>query len=186
MTFFKYAASAVAALAILSSCKKEDPQIPNEEELITTVIYTLISHDNQDTAVFEFVDLDGDGGNAPSIKNDMLKANTLYHGTVQLLNEQENPAEDITDEVKAEAEEHQFFYTPDVILNATFTYTDMDADNNPIGVTTDVMTGNVSMGDFTLVLRHEPDKNAQGVKDGDITNAGGATDIEVTFNADVQ
>lgn len=175
-----------AGLTLMASCKKDDPVIPNEEELITTVIYTLISQDNQDTAVFEFIDLDGEGGNAPSIKNDVLLANTMYRGSVQLLNEQETPPEDITEEVETEAEEHQFFYTPQVDLNATFQYSDTDVDGNPIGITTDVQTGNASMGAFTLVLRHEPDKNAQGVSDGDITNAGGETDVEVTFNADVQ
>jgi hypothetical protein len=32
-----------------------------------------------------------------------------------------------------------------------------------------------------VTLRHEPDKGAAGVSGGDITNAGGDTDIEVTF-----
>ncbi|HBK71516.1 MAG TPA: type 1 periplasmic binding fold superfamily protein, partial [Flavobacteriaceae bacterium] len=36
------------------------------------------------------------------------------------------------------------------------------------------------------ILRHEPNKSASGVSDGDITNAGGETDIEVIFNITVQ
>ena len=36
-------------------------------------------------------------------------------------------------------------------------------------------------GQFTVTLRHEPDKSAQGVSAGDITNAGGETDIEVSL-----
>ncbi len=186
MKAYKLFAGLAIGAAAFSSCKKEDPIIPNEEEVITTVIYTLISDDMQDTAVFEFLDLDGDGGNAPSIKNDVLKANTNYQGSIQLLNEQETPAEDITLEVQAEAEEHQFFYSQEATLNTTFSYDDDDLDGNPIGLATNVVVGNISTGTFTIVLRHEPDKNATGVSDGDITNAGGETDIEVNFSADIQ
>ena len=47
-------------------------------------------------------------------------------------------------------------------------------------------TGDASSGDVTVILRHEPDKEADGVSDGDVTNAGGETDVEVTFDADVE
>ena len=40
-------------------------------------------------------------------------------------------------------------------------------------------------GTITVILRHEPDKDASGVSNGDITNAGGETDIEVVFNVEV-
>ena len=36
------------------------------------------------------------------------------------------------------------------------------------------------------MLRHEPDKSAAGVSSGDITNAGGETDIEVSFNVIIE
>ena len=61
-----------------------------------------------------------------------------------------------------------------------------DADGNPIGLATTVTTGAASTGEFTVILRHEPMKDAQGVKDGDITNAGGETDIEVNFPVEIQ
>ena len=37
-----------------------------------------------------------------------------------------------------------------------------------------------------MTLRHEPAKDASGVAAGDITNAGGETDIEVTFDVTVE
>ena len=43
---------------LLTSCDKDDPVIPNEEELITTVNYTLTSSDGQDVVLLSFVDLD--------------------------------------------------------------------------------------------------------------------------------
>ena len=41
-------------------------------------------------------------------------------------------------------------------------------------------------GTITVTLRHEPNKDAAGVSSGDIANAGGETDIEVTFNVEIQ
>ncbi|MCF8465016.1 MAG: type 1 periplasmic binding fold superfamily protein [Flavobacteriales bacterium] len=173
------------AVVSLTSCEKDDPEIPNEEELITTLVYTL-TPDGGGTAVeFRFTDLDGDGGDAPVITNGTLAANTAYSGVITLLNEAETPAEDITEEVEEEAEEHQLFYQV-ATANATVTYSDTDDDGNPIGIETNFTTGDASSGTLTITLRHEPNKAAAGVADGNIANAGGETDIEVTFIVTVQ
>ena len=71
-------------------------EIPNEEELITTVNYTLTPADGSAAITLSFVDLDGDGGDAPTITGGTLIANTTYTGTLELLNEAEMPVEDIT------------------------------------------------------------------------------------------
>ena len=42
------------------------------------------------------------------------------------------------------------------------------------------------MGSITVILKHKPMKTAANVSNGDISNAGGETDIEVTFPIDVQ
>ena len=61
-----------------------------------------------------------------------------------------------------------------------------EADGNPIGVDITFNSGVASTNNtLVVVLRHEPSKTASGVSDGDITNAGGATDAEVTFTYDV-
>jgi hypothetical protein len=170
-----------ASLTIVS-CKKDEPEtpeIPNEEELITTLSVTLTPDGGGDTVTLTFQDLDGDGGNDPDITVSPLAANTQYSATVELLNETENPAEDITEEVEGEAEEHQFFYM-------TIEYADADGNGQPIGLATVISTGDAESGTFTITLRHEPDKDAAGVEDGDISNAGGETDIEVTFDIEVE
>ncbi len=169
----------------LTSCNTDDPEIPNEEELITTLIYTL-TPDGGGTAVeFRFTDLDGDGGDAPVISNGTLAANTTYSGALTLLNEAETPAEDITEEVEAEDEEHQLFFTV-TTANATVTYADADTDGNPVGLATTLTTTGASTGTLMVTLRHEPNKAAAGVSGGDITNAGGETDIEVIFDVTIQ
>jgi len=177
---------AVLGTIILSmtACGKDDPVIPNEEELITTFTYTLTTA-GADPVVLNFTDLDGDGGNAPVINGGTLTANTTYTGVIELLNEAESPAEDITEEVAEEREDHQFFFATDG-LDLRFAYEDADANQQPVGLSTTLLTGDAGTGNLRITLRHEPDKNATGVSMGNIENAGGETDIEVTFPIMIQ
>lgn len=176
-------------LVLAASCKKddepEDPIIPNEEEVITTLIYTLTPDDGGDDVVFKFKDLDGDGGEDPELTEGILEANTSYNGALVLLNEQEDPAEDITEEIEEEDEEHQFFFQS-TLVNASIAYNDVDENNNPVGLASSFTTGDAESGSLTIILRHEPDKDGTGVSEGDIENAGGETDIEISFDVEVQ
>ena len=174
----------LVSLAFLNSCKDDDPTPENPEELITTlrIVFTPVGGT---PVTFEFIDLDGDGGNAPTITGDTLAAQTEYHATLALFNESVSPVEVITEEILEEDEDHQFFFEA-VSVELTHMYDDMDGNGNPIGVVNSFMTGNPSNGTLRVILRHEPDKNAAGVATGDITNAGGDTDIEVTFPVTIQ
>lgn len=179
---------AVIAAALFSqSCTKEpaNPVIPNQEELITTLIVDLIAHDNSDTAQFVFSDIDGPGGNAPIVLSEPLKQNTFYLINLTLLNEQVNLIYDLTPEINAEGAEHQFFYENSIHPNAAITYMDGDIYGNPIGILVSLKTDVAQSGSLKITLRHMPNKFAPGVKSGDITNAGGETDIEVTFDVDI-
>ena len=62
-----------------------------------------------------------------------------------------------------------------------------DSEGNPIGLSTIWNLSGVSTTSetVTIVLHHEPNKNAAGVSGGDIEK-GGETDIEVTFQLEVQ
>jgi len=171
----------------LFGCEKkpDDPVIPNEEEVITTLILTLTPSGGGVERVFSFTDLDGDGGNNPVITIDTLAANTTYSGTLVLLNQQKSPEEDITEEVKEESAEHQFFYEVNA-SNVTVSYRDKDTNGRPLGVSTEFVTGASESGSLKITLRHEPNKSAAGVDAGQIQNAGGETDIEVSFNLEVK
>lgn len=162
-----------------------DPTIPHEEELITTLKYTLTADSSGIPIILTFQDLDGDGGNDPTIVGGTLAANTTYTASIELLNEIEQPAESISEEVEEEAEEHQFFFQS-TVDGLSIDYADQDADGNPIGLASTLTTTNAGTGTITIILRHEPNKTGDNVADGDITNAGGETDIEVTFDVDVQ
>ncbi|MEZ4797790.1 MAG: type 1 periplasmic binding fold superfamily protein [Flavobacteriaceae bacterium] len=171
--------------AFIASCSDDDSPAPvNEEEVITTLRITFTPQGGGTQVVFQSQDLDGDGPNAPvvSIVGD-LQTGTTYNGAVEVLNELETPAEDITEEVMEEDDEHQFFYTITGGAGPAITYNDSDGDGNPVGLSIILTTGaNSTINVLTVTLRHEPDKDASGVSDGDITNAGGETDVEATFN----
>jgi len=169
----------------MTSCKDDDPIVDPPEEVITDLVYTL-SPLSGDPVTLSFSDPDGDGGNAPTISGGTLSANTTYTGSIVLTNASETPAEDITAEIQEEDEEHQFFFSASSGLNATVAYGDQDADGNPVGLSSTVTTGDASSGTMTVTLRHEPNKNGTDVASGDITNAGGETDIEVTFDITIQ
>lgn len=169
------------------ACSNDDdaPEPINEEEVITTLIATLVPVSGP-TLTLTTRDLDGDGPNEPNITvSGNFAANTTYNGSLNLLNETVSPPESITNEIEEEGDEHQFFFQATNNI-ATFTYTDSDANDKPIGLNFRLTTGNAGTGEITIILRHEPNKSASGVEEGNIANAGGETDISVTFNVTVQ
>lgn len=174
----------IIMLCLLQGCEK-DPVIPNPEELITTLTYTLTPSGGGPVAQFSFRDADGDGGLPPEIEVDTLSAGITYNGELRLLNESVSPVLDITDEIENEKDEHQFFYTING-LHATIEYQDLDNDGYPVGLSTSLFTAGPGQGNIVITLRHLPDKTASGVSDGLLLNAGGETDIEVTFPVVIQ
>jgi len=182
--------SKILALALLSvftfsSCNNDDPIAVNEEEVITTVTTTLIS--GNQTVTMTSRDLDGDGPNTPvvTVSGDLL-VNTTYSGAVSFLNESVTPVDNITDEIKAEGVEHQLFFQAPAAIG-TFTYADADSNNKPIGLAFTLKTGTAAAtGNIVVILRHEPLKSADGVSSGSITNAGGATDAQITYPVQVK
>ena len=181
MKFLKYAL--LASTLIFASCSDDDDNTPdpvNDEEVITTLTVTLDS--GSDTVVMQYQDLDGDGSNAAVVTvSGSLNANTIYDGTIVLLNETEDPAENITEEVEEEDLDHQFFYTVGSGLNVTTDYADADSMGNPLGLSFILTTSEASSGALTFTLRHEPNKPNDGLE-----TAGGETDIDVTFDVIVE
>ncbi|GGE28750.1 type 1 periplasmic binding fold superfamily protein [Psychroflexus planctonicus] len=180
--------SLFSLLAVFSSCSDDDDniQIINEEEVITTLTVTLVDQNTNEVKTLQYRDLDGDGPESPIVTADNLDANTTYQGSIEFLNELEDPAEDITEEVVEEGEEHQVFFVNSTALETNFDYLDADANNNPIGVEFSLTTGNASNGNLSIILIHDGDKFAEGAADGEINNVGGETDIEANFDVVIE
>lgn len=168
----------------LFSCNNDDTTPVNEEEVITTVTTTLIG--GGQTITLKSKDIDGDGPNAPVVTvSGNLKPNTTYTGSTTFLNELKSPADNITTEVLEEGTDHQIFYQAPSTLG-TIAYSDLDANGKPIGIQFTLVTATATTTNLIVTLRHLPNKSATGVATGNISNAGGSTDAEVTFPIVVQ
>ncbi len=184
MKNIKTSALALLALTFFSACSNDDNPavyIPvNEEEVITTVTTTLTN--GSDVVTLTSRDLDGDGPDAPVVTvSGTLKKNTVYTGAISFLNELATPTDNITTEIEEESDEHQIFYQAPATFGS-FAYTDTDANGKPVGLNFTFTTGTAdASGNLIVTLIHEPNKNAAGVSDGDITNAAGATDAQVIY-----
>ena len=183
---FYFFALCLSVSVAITSCNPDETPPPNDEEVINYLTYTLTPLGGGDEIVLTWDDPDGDGSGETTVAP--LQANTTYNAVVGLQNTTVDPAEDvIAEDIGQELEEHQFFFTTTVDgMIVDYNPANIDADGNPVGILSEVVTGDAGTGNFTIILRHEPDKNADGVADGDITNAGGETDIEVTFAISVE
>ena len=173
---------ALVSLVYVSCSDDDTPEPVNEEELITTMVVTLTPQGGGDTVILQSQDLDGDGPNAPVVDvSGPFSANTTYSGEILLLDETTFPAEDITEEVAEEAEEHQFIFVTTGEITG-ITYADQDGNGNPVGINFQLETGIAGRSTLAVTLRHEPKKP----NDGTLADAGGETDISQTFNITVQ
>lgn len=156
--------------------RKTIPPNPNEEELITTIQLSFVdSAGIQAPFIATYRDIDGDGGNNPSVFDTIrLHPQTTYYTTIRLLDESKTPADTISNEVLAEGSEHLFCFSPSGIP-VSVSLTDADAQLKPIGLQSKWICGSASLGNMRIQLRHQPD----GIKDG--TCAPGASDIDLTF-----
>jgi hypothetical protein len=183
-SFITLLSAALAVTTIFTSCKKDDddpqnPNDPNESELITTVrINFTDSAGIAPNVSVVFRDLDGDGGNAPTRFDTIrLQPSTTYFTEILLLDESKLPSDTISNEVAEEANDHIFFFLH-IGTDIATTYRDQDSNGLPLGLSTRWVTGTTGSGTSRVTLKHQP-----GVKDG--TQAPGETDIELTFRSEV-
>lgn len=165
----------------LAGCSKDKDEVVNEEELITTVSLRFQEVGAPaNSFVVTFRDIDGDGGNPPSIQEITLKPNANYSCSVELLNESVSPAEDITEEVQEEADDHELYFIP-AGANVTVTRTDLDSKSLPVGLSSTWQTTAASTGTVRVVLKHKP-----GTKAANDPVTKGETDIDLNFVTKVQ
>ncbi len=156
--------SVIVFSSFFYSCKDKDkdPSNPapiNPQELITTVKLILTdASDSNNTFTVQWKDADGPGALAPVIDTLLLDTTKTYNAVVSVLDETKSPVDDITKEIKEEAEAHQFFYTLSSNLNGrvSITRTDKDLNNLPVGLELQLSTtaGASAQGTLNVVLSH--------------------------------
>lgn len=177
---------------VFAACKKEKNETPTENanEEITTLKLTFTNAANAaDVVTATWKDLDGIAGNAPVIDKINLKANTTYTVATELLDERKNPADNVTNEIEEEGDEHRVFHLfyatgtaavkDSITTVATVTALDKDSKNLPIGLDITMATKAAFTGFLNVVVRHQP-----GVKDG--TYGPGSTDVLTIFPIEIK
>ncbi len=167
------------SLFTFTSCD-DDSGMVTEPELITTVTLNFTPEPSEPIISFSIRDTDGPGGDAPVAETIQLSANQLYTFTAKFLDESNaSDIEDITLEVQEEAAEHLVCYTATGAMVA-LTTTDTDSGGQPLGLNGTFTTGDAGTGTLKVILKHEPDKNTSD------PCATGETDVEVTFDVEIQ
>ncbi|WP_296144090.1 type 1 periplasmic binding fold superfamily protein [uncultured Flavobacterium sp.] len=186
MKTIKFLSLSLIATLFFASCSSDDNSggsgPVNEEEVITTLKATL--NGGGQTITLTSRDLDGaEGPNAPIVTvSGNFAPSTTYNGSLDLLNEAATPAESITAEILEEADDHQFFFNVSNALGSFAYASPNDENGHPVGLNFTFTTGaTAGTGNLTITLRHQPNKSGEGVSSGNIANAGGETDIQVTF-----
>ncbi len=154
---------ALVAFGMTACDDPADDDDAGEQEFITkvTLTFTEAGTSNEITLVWSDPDGDGEGDFTGTLN---LKHATTYTGTIELLNElaDDEDERDITEEIREEADHHQFFYTFSQALRpyADITITDEDENGLPLGlefelVTTSLPEGTASVnGTLNIVLSH--------------------------------
>lgn len=184
------------SLLIFSGCGDDDePSAPveeNAEEVITDVVLTFTPQGGGATVTARAQDPDGDGPLPLQVLGDItLQSASNYELTLELTNA-ENPTdiEDITAEIREEADEHMFFFSwtdglfSDPIGNGNVdnradavNYDDADGDGLPLGLSTSWSTGPGASGSFRVILKHQPD----GIKTASSSATDGDTDVDISW-----
>ena len=183
----------IAALALTVACNPDEmTDDENPEEVITTVTLTFTPGTGSDV-VASFVDLQ-DGN--PTVDPITLSDAEDYTLTVEFLNELEDPAEDITEEIMDEDDEHQVFFTGGAVSTlVTHAYDDQDGGGLPVGLDNTITTDAVGTDTLTVTLRHLPPEGGEAVKVAGMAETvaaegfgaiGGDTDVSVDFDLTVQ
>lgn len=169
------------SVSLFTACDDDEGGPDNTEELITTV-QILLTPSSGSTVTYEIKDLDGPGGDAPTVATIDLQAGESYSFSVKFLDESDaSDVEDITEEVMEEDLEHLACYGNTGSMPAVEN-TSNDSAGDPLGLTGSFTVDAAATGAGTLsvVLKHEPDK-----ADADACSTG-ETDVEVTFGVTVQ
>lgn len=183
-------------LVVAVSCNDDDyPPLENQEETVTRVRLSFTNlEDPTDSVTAQWLDADGEGSGDPVVDDILLRTGTPYTLKLSIQNTLETPVDDITSEIRSEADEHKFFFS---FTSGIFTdpagdgnvdqyddpvnYADQDTNGLPLGLSTDWTTGDPAEGNFRVLLKHQPD-----IKSATSTSTDGESDLDVTFSIRIE
>lgn len=192
-------------VALAGGCE-DAPTHDNQAELITTVQLEFLPQGGGAPVVASWRDTDGMGGVSGTVDPVVLTQGVTYALNVAFLDESWEPAEDITEEIREESEEHLVLvYGPAVLGPASssataileHSYADAESDyvvnaegeDLPVGLRNVVVATAAGSGELMIMLRHLPALNEQPLKQATIPallaagdpNVPGDIDADVSF-----
>jgi hypothetical protein len=180
----------LALSTAFAACDKKDDKelpVPAEQELITTMKLS-VTDGGSFTQTFTYKVENGFGSTGQgSVQIDtiVLEPNKSYTVTTELFNEKENPAEDITEEVLEERDEHLLIYQSDPASGpGSISFSDGSKDHNglPFNQTITFTTGAAGAGTLQVNLIHAPTDKNGATPDA----SGGETDAEAVYPVRIQ
>lgn len=181
----KYITIALVALSLFNCKKGEEMDPTDDNELITRIDLVFTDSANKSTT-FSFQDKDGDSRTNPEkFDKIVLAKGQTYHVKIEVFDETKYPVKAISDEILEESDVHLFVFKSNPTGLLTTTLTDKDASGLPIGLLSTVKTaGTAGKGIYQIILKHQPELNGVKVKTG--KEEGGSTDIDLSFEVEVQ
>lgn len=198
-----------AALALASCADGHgDDGHDHDNEVISRVVLTFTPTGGGEALTFQFDDPDGDGGVSGVADPIKLAVGVEYTLGLRFENGLVTPAEDLTGEIEAEAEEHLVFVVGDVAGPAstpsqalvTHAYADLESDYGdnavgddlPVGLRSTITGAAAGEGTLRLILRHLPEVNGEPQKSAGLPadlaagrDLPGNVDVDLTFDLEV-
>ena len=196
-------ATLLSTVLLFIACDKDDePEAENEMEVFTKTIIKVTNLSDSSSETYEFevdghdhdhdhdhshgvvaANQEGDGhGDHIEIE---LESSSEYKFEISFLNESDpNNVIDMTEEVIEEADEHHVYYE---LLGNGISYEStsgdtMDSNGNALNLVTKWTTTIATVVDVEAYLIHQPTSKSGGSRD----DFGGATDVEIEFEAHVE
>ena len=182
----------IILILFIASCDKDEPEeIHEHEELSRVTLKVTNEHDSSDVTTYTFEVEDHDHDHSVSDTHDdhdeiELSANSSYLFEIRFYNDEDpSKPEDITLEVIEEKDEHHVFYELTDGANITVesgTGDTLDSNSNPLNLVTRWTTTAAGVADVEAYLIHDPTSKTGTSRD----DFGGATDVEIEFEAHVE
>jgi hypothetical protein len=170
----------------LFNCKKGDEIEPTDDnELITRVDLIFTDSANKSTT-FSFQDKDADSRTKPEkFDKIILDKGKVYTLEIEVYDDSKTPAAVISDEIDEESDVHLFVFKSNPAGLLQTTLIDKDKNGLPLGLKSTVKTAETAVkGTYQVILKHQPELNGVKVKTG--KEEGGSTDIDLSFEVEVQ
>ncbi len=150
----KYLIFSLMLLLVWSCDKAESPNNEQEHEAITSMALLITNTNFNDTIWFD--DPDGDGGNAPVLRDSiLLNDSSTYQVSIRLFNKTKTPVQEITEVIRQQGGSHEFYFLPDQI-NLLVSKVDRDENGFPLGLSSVWQTQQADSGSIRIRLMHKP------------------------------